>query len=230
MLVGDQGQETPENPECMTQRNGKRGIWVLIFVLPLVAGSPHHSEPPLPYPQVRVTGCPPLGKLRQRTTACKAVSPGPSCPHFSLQTAKSSTCFSYPDLNLRLPHPQPQTARAAPHPATPLQTHLALPKVLGPRSPPQALGRSQHGNTRQIVGTGQGTGVQELSPETGCSLTSPKPPFPSTRYCLKVFLVIGCLKKSKNHGVKMHNHMQQTAAASDSGGARHSSMPRGPQK
>lgn len=70
-------------------------------------------------PPVRVTGCPPLGKLRQRITARKAVSPGPSCPHFSHQTAKSSTRFSSSDLNLRLPHPQPQTARAAPHPATP---------------------------------------------------------------------------------------------------------------
>lgn len=58
---------------------------------------------------------------------------------------------------------------------------------------------------RQTEGTGKGTRVQELSPETRCSLTSPKPPFPSTRYCLKVFLVTGCLEKSKNHGVKMHN-------------------------
>lgn len=35
----------------------------------------------------------------------------------------------------------------------------------------------------------------------GRSLTSPKPPFPSTRYCLNVFLVTGCLEKSKNPGL-----------------------------
>lgn len=28
-------------------------------------------------------------------------------------------------------------------------------------------------------------------------LTSPKPPFPSTRYCLKVVLVTGCLEKKQ---------------------------------
>lgn len=32
-------------------------------------------------------------------------------------------------------------------------------------------------------------------PSLQCSLTSPKPPLPSTRYCRKVFLVTGCLEK-----------------------------------
>lgn len=58
---------------------------------------------------------------------------------------------------------------------------------------------------------------QNCQPETWGSLTSPKPPFPSTRYCLNVFLVTGCLEKSKNPALVS----RQNPYAADNGSTEH---------
>lgn len=136
----------------------------------------------------------------------------PLAPSFLPPNTAKGTCVSSLDLNLRLPHPQPQT----------LQTHLTLPNGLDRAKvgTPQADRRARRG------GWSAGTVTRNRA------LTHlPEAPLPQHSVLPEgVFGYRLPGKKARIMVVRCITHMQQTAAAFGLGGARHSSMPGDPQE